>query len=925
MVLKFPYLCHNQPKTYIHMKRSILSAVLSFLSLTSFATQFTSNGAGGSWTSAASWTQSGVVDADGIPDVNDTVTINAPAVITVLAHSYSDNLTINVGGTLTMGGGGGLWMQVRGNFDNFGTMNGTGVLYMNALAPSKTLNSPGVLTTNGSIFFGGNVTISAATVIINKQGHFQVNSQATVTNNGNITVSITNAVLGSTGSSTWIQGVNSTLKCPGTIMATGSLDASASGNTVNYNYGGPVTIPVASTYHHLTISGGNCSLSAPLTINGNFTLTSSGGINLNTNNLSVGGNYTTNGGITNMSQITTFIGAGPHLISKSAVGALAFGRLICSGTGTTTLNKDISTTSSINIDAGATLDVSASNFSILCSGNWINNGTFTAQAGTVTFNCTIDRSISGSSITTFNNINMSLNAGRTLSLSFPARLSGTMTFTTACRFNTNGSTFTLLSNFFGTAGIAALPAGATLAGSDWVVQRFVPAAVNPYWDYLATPVTGATIQDWDNDFYMSAVGGNNGTACCPTFYSVRRFNEPTNAYANVTSVGTSITSATGYMCWLADDLNQLSAFTFDTRGTAVFNTQTKAVTKGAGGGFNLIGNVFPSGISWAGFRATNAGTISNTYYILDDQIKNYANWNGTTQVGTGKLAVYNGGDAIIPSSQGFMVVATVGGTLSFNEAHKAAAAGTWTKMNGNLAAHYLRIHVASNMNDLQGETSVSFHQDASGNYDAEFDAPFMSSPYELSPNIGTVSADKQELLSNTLLRDGKSVSVPLFVKTKQAGEYTLTFKGGEKFDEYTCVYLEDLKTGKLTDIKKGGIAKFIAPNGASEAEFMIHFNNNENGACEALAQQPADNNTIGSDIAENIKVFRGSDAIYANFNFSEITSVNIAVFNVLGEKVSEDRQMNISNNQVRIPVDAKGVYIVRVTANEQVFNTKVSY
>lgn len=58
---------------------------------------------------------------------------------------------------------------------------------------------------------------------------------------------------------------------------------------------------------------------------------------------------------------------------------------------------------SITIKTGATLTVSGSN-TLAIKGNWINNGTFTANTSTVNFNGTAIQSIGGSSQTTFYNV-----------------------------------------------------------------------------------------------------------------------------------------------------------------------------------------------------------------------------------------------------------------------------------------------------------------------------------------------------------------------------------------------------------------------------------------------------------------------------------------------------------------------------------------
>jgi hypothetical protein len=58
---------------------------------------------------------------------------------------------------------------------------------------------------------------------------------------------------------------------------------------------------------------------------------------------------------------------------------------------------------SITIATGATLTISGSN-ALTVSGNWTNNGSFTSNTSTVSFNGTANQTIGGSSTTTFNNL-----------------------------------------------------------------------------------------------------------------------------------------------------------------------------------------------------------------------------------------------------------------------------------------------------------------------------------------------------------------------------------------------------------------------------------------------------------------------------------------------------------------------------------------
>ena len=73
-------------------------------------------------------------------------------------------------------------------------------------------------------------------------------------------------------------------------------------------------------------------------------------------------------------------------IINQNIPGLTFNNLNLSGSSTTKTLEGAITAKDLNISSGATLDVSASNYTIGLSGNWTNDGTFASQSGNVAFN-----------------------------------------------------------------------------------------------------------------------------------------------------------------------------------------------------------------------------------------------------------------------------------------------------------------------------------------------------------------------------------------------------------------------------------------------------------------------------------------------------------------------------------------------------------
>ncbi|MCU0461891.1 MAG: hypothetical protein MUF36_07755 [Bacteroidales bacterium] len=115
-----------------------------------------------------------------------------------------------------------------------------------------------------------------------------------LTNNNSLTVST--ALTGATGTLT--QAANATLNIGATAasLTLGTLNAHASGNTVNYNRAGDQTIkiPAAGYYHLITSVSGIKTVPAALNVLGDLT-TSAGTLAMTINNVQLNGNLVNNG------------------------------------------------------------------------------------------------------------------------------------------------------------------------------------------------------------------------------------------------------------------------------------------------------------------------------------------------------------------------------------------------------------------------------------------------------------------------------------------------------------------------------------------------------------------------------------------------------------------------------------------------------
>ncbi|MFA4917553.1 MAG: autotransporter-associated beta strand repeat-containing protein, partial [Syntrophales bacterium] len=122
-----------------------------------------------------------------------------------------------------------------------------------------------------------------------------------------------------------------------------------------------------------------------------------GGLTLGSNTLTIAGTgtpFSNSGTFTSTGSTVVYTGT----TTATNIASTTYNNLTLTPTGATTysLAGAIVLTGNLTINTNATLDVvSGQNYGITLAGSWTNAGAFTAQSGTVTFNGTLDQTLSG--------------------------------------------------------------------------------------------------------------------------------------------------------------------------------------------------------------------------------------------------------------------------------------------------------------------------------------------------------------------------------------------------------------------------------------------------------------------------------------------------------------------------------------------------
>jgi Ig-like domain CHU_C associated/Secretion system C-terminal sorting domain len=265
-----------------------------------------------------------------------------------------------LGSNLTLDG----TLSLTSNLDFSGqslTINGTSITGTAGIVGSSTSN----LTISGSGFSGtipftGSGQLNNLSLSSGGGATYTINSAVTVNGNLNMAAGTLTHTSGLTmaTNSTFVKDAGSIISNAPNAVSSYNVTYTGAGNT-------GLELPTSATaLNDLTTNvSGIVSLQSPVTVNGDFVLTS-GTFDGTTNNFTMAGaNWSGNGGTYTINSGNTTIFAGTTVMGGSSPGG-TFGNL--------------------TINGGASLTAPPANINV--SGAWSKSGTFVANGGTVTFN-----------------------------------------------------------------------------------------------------------------------------------------------------------------------------------------------------------------------------------------------------------------------------------------------------------------------------------------------------------------------------------------------------------------------------------------------------------------------------------------------------------------------------------------------------------
>jgi hypothetical protein len=426
------------------------------------------------------------------------------------------------------------------------------------------------------------------------------------------------------------------------------------------------------------------------------------------------------------------------------------------------------------------------------------------------------------------------------------------------------------------------------------VERYISNAANGYRD-ISSPVN-AKVGGLADDF---SIFGQNGVQCWYAY----------NPYPNVQVYNEALTIATGVydegFISYTGTVNALTAmkgvavrtytgapFTLDLTGTPYTGNKSINITKTtsptpSADGWNLIGNPYPSPVSWSSLKALNAGKTDGSYYVFHTTGEYTGNWgshNGVTGV--------NGATNEIASMQGFFVKAAVGGAFNATNSVRVANENTVFYNTEAVQPDEIRLLLSNTVNSDEVVTYTD--PNATSNYDSGLDALKMSGG---STVYMSVKQGGQEMAINVIDVVNEQTELPLVLWARDTGAYTFS---ATALNLTTLIaYLKDATTNTLTDLRTNTPTLQLNGGQTYDGRYSIVF--------EDVKNTTGIVNTKESNI--QIYAVEGNVIVQRSSN----SNANITITNMLGQTVVETMA---ETTKTIIPVDNTNPWYAIVKVQE---------
>jgi trimeric autotransporter adhesin len=417
-------------------------------------------------------------------------------------------------------------------------------------------------------------------------------------------------------------------------------------------------------------------------------------------------------------------------------------------------------------------------------------------------------------------------------------------------------------------------------------------------DETGSQVLTGTVQQYlatTRNWYISSPVSN---AVAPVGYTYYQRDEAGASWITQPFVATN-TFAVG-RGYIALPGSTASVISFSTESGGKINTGDVPIvlTKGTNG-FNLIGNPYPSHLTWTkAFVQSKSALIDPTiWYRTNSGVTNTGGWSFTTYNAVSEEGTPSTANGIIPPMQAFWVKAVAAGTLTLNSdltrSHQSSNA---LKAPAAKSSDRQRIRLQVDNGTTTDEALIYFDKAASDALD-RYDSPKFAESNTTTQIFTSIGADK--LVINGM--NNINLETPIGLGFVPGSGTSFSIKANEISNLPTDikVILKDNVTLAETDLTDGVSTYSFSPEITSDDRFSIIFRTS--GAITRLK-----NYTDNSMLA----YYNNNHGLTIKTDNDKLIGSTVLVYNSLGQQLISTKLSEVTMN-IDFPY-APNVYFVRV-------------
>jgi hypothetical protein len=576
----------------------------------------------------------------------------------------------------------------------------------------------------------------------------------------------------------------------------------------------------------------------------------------------------------------------------------------------------------LTIETGASIEAASGDVSV--AGNVVNNGAITGVNQVVLNSATA--AVSGTGTMT----NLTVGASGVVTVTGSQSITSQLDVVSGGTLNANGN-ITLVSNALGTARVDEMDAGAIVG--DVNVERYIPAGNRAY-RFIGPTVSGQTVFNSWQEAGNNAVGlgvqvtGTAGTVgvvnatsghdeTLSGSASMFKWDPAGQAWTTVANTKTEVLNAGAYYRLFvrgdrATDLSNNPATQTATtlRASGSLMQTSMVVTPAiANGEFFAVANPYQSKVSMA---TTATGTAADMYYWDPNLGMNggYAAIDITTGMGTAGMAtnVLDAGQAV------FFLDASAAASVTITQTNKVSGnnnAGVFSTSTLQQALR-LKLYQTSRYNNNQSESDglyVDF--DAAHNLNVDSNDAVKLNGLNVNMAIEKPTGERLAVERRTLPTTAETIN--LNISNYLTTNYTMV-AAVDVLPGLTA-YMKDNLNGNRTELVQG-------------TSTPVHFTIDTTNAQSIEASRfeiVFELVTLGhEDIAfgDQLTIYPNpvhGDVVTIRMDGSSASSIEVAVFNTLGQQVMTRSYDQVTNS---IQIDnlsslSKGMYFVKISKDSQ--------